>query len=74
MARSLILALLGVAGFALSAYSLQTTLKTGTAHLRGGRRITRTHNPSLFWTNVIGLCVALVMSLGLLYVGLLKSL
>ena len=63
------LALIGLVGLGLGGYALLKSLRTGTARLRGGRKITRERNPRLFWTNVIALCVLLALSLWLLFLA-----
>jgi hypothetical protein len=59
MMRSFDAGLLGLLGLGFASYTLSKTLRSGTARLRGGRRITRTRNPAQFWMNVLALCVLL---------------
>ena len=67
--KSAALALIGLIGLGLGGYTLIKTVRTGTARLRGGRRITKQRHPRPFWTNVIALSVLLVISLWLLYLA-----
>ena len=69
MMREIILLVLGVLGLCASTLELAKTWRTGSARLRGGRRVLRARNPSLYWTNFTALCILLVLSLGLVYVA-----
>jgi len=53
----------GVASFGAAAYGLVKTLQSGTARLRGGRKVTRSKNPALYWANVAALAALMVLSL-----------
>jgi hypothetical protein len=63
---------LGVASFCGGAYGLMKTLTSGTARLRGGRRIRREKNPALYWANVVALGVLLVLSVVLIGIGVYR--
>ena len=69
MIRDMILLVLGALGICASTFELVKTWRTGSARLRGGRRVLRTRNSGLYWTNFAALCVLLVLSLGLVYVA-----
>jgi hypothetical protein len=60
----------GVASFCAAAYGIVKTLGSGTARLRGGRRVTRAKNPALYWTNVAALGVLMVLSLVVITIAL----
>jgi len=66
--RDLLLMGVGVASFGAAAFGLVKTLRSGTARLRGGRKVTRTKNPVLYWTNVAALGV--LMALSLIVIGI----
>ena len=61
---------LGLLGSVLGGYGLYSTITTRTAVLRGGRRVSLQSNPSLYWANFTALCVLIVISMGLIYLGL----
>jgi hypothetical protein len=60
---------MGLLGLLLGGIALVTTFATGTAILRGGRRISRTRNAGLYWTNVAALCLLLMMSGVMIFLG-----
>jgi hypothetical protein len=61
--------LLGAAGLALWAFVLWRTLRTGTATLRGGRRISIERQPALYWLYVAAIGVSAIVPLIVLYFG-----
>jgi hypothetical protein len=63
-------AVFGALGSILGAYGLYGTIRTRTAVLRGGRRVSLLRSPSLYWINFAALCLLVVMSMGLIYLGL----
>jgi hypothetical protein len=66
---SLLIVGLGILGLLMAAHGLTKTLITGTATLRGGRKISRSRFPRLYWSNVAALCVLLQISAGLIWIG-----
>ena len=68
--RNLFLIAIGVIGSILGVATLVRTINSGTARLRGGRRVTATRQPYLFRANLIALWVAILVFVGLLYLGL----
>ena len=68
--RSLFLIALGVVGSVLGVTTLVTTINRGSARLRGGRRVTRLRQPYLFRANVVALWFAILVFVGMLYLGL----
>jgi hypothetical protein len=68
--RSLFLIAIGVIGSILGVATLVRTIYSGTARLRGGRRVTATRQPYLFRANLIALWIAILVFVGLLYLGL----
>jgi hypothetical protein len=60
---------LGILGMIVGIYGLATTISTERATLRGGRKITRAHNPTLYWANVAAIGVLILISAGLIYLG-----
>jgi predicted Co/Zn/Cd cation transporter (cation efflux family) len=63
-------AALGLLGSVLGSYGIYSTIATRTAILRGGRRISRQRNPSLYWANFTALCLLVAISMALIYIGL----
>jgi hypothetical protein len=63
-------AAVGALGSILGAYGLYGTMRTRTAVLRGGRRVSLLRSPSLYWVNFAALCLLVVMSMGMIYLGL----
>jgi hypothetical protein len=61
--RELILLTLGVCGFGAGAYAMIAALRSGSARLRGGRKVTRAKTPYIYWTNIVALCVLMLLSL-----------
>ena len=72
MKYPLAVGLLGLIGLGFGSYTLSKTLRSGSARLRGGRRITRARQPLLFWANAVALCVLLAVSLGLIVAGVAR--
>ncbi|HYM18894.1 MAG TPA: hypothetical protein VEU06_10045 [Micropepsaceae bacterium] len=70
--RELMLLTLGVLAFCMGAYAIMATLRSGTARLRGGRKVTRAKNPALYWTNVVALGVLMGLSLVLIGIALYR--
>jgi hypothetical protein len=70
MISAVAIAGLGILGICAGLYSLIQTAKAGRARLRGGRQVSLTRNPALYWINFAGLCLMVAMSAGLLYVGI----
>jgi hypothetical protein len=70
--RSLLLIAVGVLGSILSGTTLVRTINSGSARLRGGRRVTATRQPYLFRANLVALWVAILIFVGMIYVGLSK--
>jgi hypothetical protein len=66
---ALLLCGLGFLGLILACFALARTLHSGAAKLRGGRRISRQRHAALYWANVAALCVLLLISIGLMYLG-----
>ena len=68
--RSLLLITLGLIGSVVAVTTLVRTINSGTARLRGGRRVTATRHPYLFRSNLAALWVAILVFVAMLYVGL----
>jgi len=60
---------LGVLGAIAGIYALAMTIATQAATLRGGRRISLKNEPSLYWANFAALCLLVIISAGLIYLG-----
>jgi hypothetical protein len=72
--RSLILIAVCVIGLFCSVTTLVRTINSGAARLRGGRRVTATRQPYLFRANLVALWVAILVFVGMLYLGLAELL
>ena len=59
----------GLAGLLLGGLGLTRTAISGAATLRGGRRILRRRQPILYWSNVGALCILVLLSVGLIFLG-----
>lgn len=64
---------LGAVGLVLGVTTLATTIKSGSARLRGGRRVTAARQPYLFRANLIALCAAILIFAAMLYLGMTTS-
>jgi hypothetical protein len=73
-ARSLLLIAVCVIGLFCSVTTLVRTINSGAARLRGGRRVTATRHPYLFRANLVALWVAILVFVGMLYLGLAELL
>ena len=60
---------IGTVGLLLSGYKIVRTIVTGTATLRGGLKTSRAHNSHLYWANFAALCVLLLISAWMIYLG-----
>jgi len=69
--NGLLISGVGLSGLMLGGYALARTVVTGTATLRGGRRISRARNAQLYWCNVAALCALLLISAGLIFLGMI---
>ena len=71
--RSLLLIALGAVGLIFGVSTLVTTIKSGTARLRGGPLVTAARQPYLFRANVVALCAAILIFGAMLYLGVTAS-
>jgi hypothetical protein len=71
--RSLLLIALGAVGLVFGVSTLVTTIKSGTARLRGGRRVTAIRQPYLFRANLVALWVAVLIFIAMIYLGVTAS-
>jgi len=66
---SLLIVGAGILGLPMAAHGPTKTFITGTATLRGGRKISRSRFPLLYWSNVAALCALLQISAGPIWIG-----
>jgi hypothetical protein len=59
----LLLAIGGVALAIVAVWQFVVTLRSGTFRARGGRTIRRARHPIMFWANVTGLAIVMVIGL-----------
>jgi hypothetical protein len=68
--RSQLLIAIGVIGLILSVTTLVRTINSRSTRLRGGRRVTATRQPYLFQANLLAVWVAILVFVGMIYLGL----